>query len=196
VQESRADENRSFLAVLNNLSLAPTYVGEVIVYPIASDKITKFRDLKPVELEQRYDRDRFDLLVLAAERYLSAGRDRHELTPSRVAMLALIPRSWVVDDDVYTKNGLILGPWKNDRIQVGVVGSYEALKPLIADYRCDAAEAYFPFPRPLTDEPKGNTFMRKLVLIFDRTGLQRAAHRALSELPPDEVPRGLLPVRH
>ena len=38
-------------------------------------------------------------------------------------------------------------------VQVGVVGSYEALKQLIADYRADAAEVYFPFPRPLAGPP-------------------------------------------
>jgi hypothetical protein len=108
----------------------------------------------------------------------------------------VLPHGWAVDNDVYTKDGLILGPWQDDRIEAGVVGSYEALKPLIADYRADAAEVYFPFPRPLTEPPKGNTFMRKLVLVFDRAGLERAAKRASSELPPDEVPTGVLPAGH
>jgi hypothetical protein len=98
------------------------------------------------------------------------------------------PGSQPVDDDVYSKDGRILGPWKDGRIQVGVVGSYEALKPLIADYRADAAEIYFPFPRPLTEPPKGNTFMRKLVLVFDPVGLKRAAKRASSEVAADWAP--------
>jgi hypothetical protein len=196
VQETRAAEYKPLLDTLKDMSLAPTHVGEVIVYPIASDKIAKYRDLKPLELEQRYDRDRFDRLVVAADRYLSSGGDPHQLTPARAAALALIPPSWAVDNDVYTKDGLILGPWKDDRIEAGVVGSYEALRPLIADYRADAAEIYFPFPRALTGPPKGNTFMRKLGLVFDRAGLERAAKRASSELPPDEAPLGALPAKH
>jgi hypothetical protein len=96
--------------------------------------------------------------------------------------MGLIPRSWATDGDNYTRDGLILGAWKNNRIQVGIVGSYEAMKTLIEDYREDAAEVYFPFPRPLSGPPGGNTFMRKLVLVFDRAGLERAAKRASSEL--------------
>jgi hypothetical protein len=180
VQEKRSAEYEPVLPILKDLCLTPAQVGEVIVYPVAADKIAKYRDLKPLALEQRYDRDRFDRLVVAADRYLSSGNDLHHLTPGRVASLALIPRSWAVDSDVYTKDGLILGPWKNDLIQVGVVGSYEALQPLVADYRGDAAEVYFPFPHLLTGPSKGNTFMRKLVVVFDRAGLQRAATRASS----------------
>jgi hypothetical protein len=40
----------------------------------------------------------------------------------------------------------------------------------------------------LIEPPKGNTFMRKLVLVFDRAGLAPASKRASSELPADEVP--------
>ena len=196
VQVKRADEYKPLIAGLKSLSFLPTTSGGVTVYPIAADKIAKYRDLKPPELEQRYDRDRFDRLVVAADSYLSSGGDPRLLTPSRAATLGLIPRNWAVDSDVYTKDGLILGPWNNDRIGVGVVGSYEAMKPLIADYRADAAEVYFPFPRPLTDPPTGKTFMRKLVLVFDRGGLGRAAKRASSELPADEVPPGTLPAPH
>ena len=66
------------------------------------------------------------------------------------------------------------------------------MQPLIADYRADATEVYFPFPRPLAGPPKGNTFMRKLVMVFDRAGLARAAQRASSELPADELPPGAI----
>jgi hypothetical protein len=171
------------LLALKDLSLAPTEVGGMVIYPLAAAKLAQYRNLKPLELEQRYDRDRFDRLLVAADRFLSEGGYLAELTPSRAAMVALIPRNWGIDSDIYTRDGLILGQWQRDRIQVGVVGSYEALTPLIADYRGDAAEVYFPFPHPLARPPKGNTFMRKLVMVFDYGGLKRAARRASSELP-------------
>jgi hypothetical protein len=60
-------------------------------------------------------------------------------------------------------------------IGVGVVGSYDALKPLIAKYQGDAVQVYFPYPRALVVNPKGNTFMRMLVIVFNREGLARAA---------------------
>ncbi len=196
VEEKRVAEYLPVLAMLHFVSLRATHVGEVIVFPIATDKLAKYRDFTPLELERRFNRDRFDRLVVAADRYLSSAGDLRSLTPSRAAALALIPESWAVDADVYTRNGLILGAWKNDRIQVGVVGAYEALKPLIADYRPDAAEVYFPFPRPLKEPPWGNTFMRKLVLVFDRAGLARAAKRASAELPAEELPPAALPSAH
>ena len=178
----RLSEYRPVLLMLNDLCRSPTSVGGVIIYPIATDKIAKYRGMSATELERSYDRDRFDRLVVAADKYLAMGAPAEALTPSRAAMMALIPRSWGIDNDIYTKDGLILGPWKNDQIQVGVVGSYEALQSLIADYRADAAEVYFPFPHPLAGPPSGNTFMRKLVLMFDRAGLQRAAAKAAFEL--------------
>ena len=187
VQEWRASEYLPVLAMLNNLCLPPTRIGGVIIYPVAADKIAQYRGLQPLELERRYDRDRFDRLLVAADKYLAAGAPLNLLKPSNAAMAGLIPRSWAVDNDVYTKDGLILGPWANDHIQVGVVGSYEAMQPLIADYRADAAEVYFPFPRPLSGPPKGNTFMRKLVVVFDRAGLRSAASRAASELSAEAV---------
>jgi hypothetical protein len=182
VQERRASEYLPVLAMLKDLCLPPTRIGGVIIYPVAADKIAQYRGLQPLDLERHYDRDRFDRLLVAADKYLAAGAPLNLLKPSNAAMAGLIPPSWAVDNDVYTKDGLILGPWANDRIQVGVVGSYEALRPLIAAFSADAAEVYFPFPRPLSGPPTGNTFMRKLVMVFDRAALRRAASRATSEL--------------
>jgi hypothetical protein len=188
VQEKHAAEYLPVLAILHALSLPATHVGEVIVFPIAPEKIAKYRDLTPLELERRYDRDRFERLLVAASKYLAQRETLSQLTPARAKAIGLLPPTWAVDEDVYTRDGLILGPWQNDQVQVGVVGSYEALQPLIADYRADAAEVYFPFPRPLVGPPKGNALMRKLVLVFDRLGFERAAKRAASELAADETP--------
>ena len=89
--------------------------------------------------------------------------------------LCLLPPNWVNDPDVATHNGLWLGPRDYGLIGVGVVGSYEALAPLIAKYRGDAVQIYFPYPRALAGNPKGDTFMRMLVIVFNRDGLARAA---------------------
>ena len=83
VEERHVAEYLPVLAMLHDVSLAATHVGDVIVFPIATDKIAKYRDLKPIDLEARYDRDRFDRLVVAADRYLSSGAD-----PARADTLA------------------------------------------------------------------------------------------------------------
>jgi hypothetical protein len=188
VEERHAAEYLPVLAMLHDVSLAATHVGDVIVFPIATDKIAQYRGLKPIDLEARYDRDRFNRLVVAADKYLTSGGDPAALTPSHAAKSNLLPPSWGIDDDVDSRDGLILGPWKDGLVQVGVVGSFDAVKALIADYRGDAAEVYFPFPHILAGPPSGHTFMRKLVLVFDRASLARAAQRASSELAAEVAP--------
>jgi hypothetical protein len=76
---------------------------------------------------------------------------------------------------VRTANGLFAGPLGDGRIGIGVVGSYEALQPLIARYRGRAARVYFPWPRELATPPHGDTFMRQLVIAFDHRALVPAA---------------------
>jgi hypothetical protein len=189
VEENRAPECRRIMVLLRELNLTPTHIGGVIVYTVEPESIAQYRGANPVELERRYDRDRFDRLIVAADGYLAAGGDPQMLTPARAApALRTLSVNWTVDNEVYTRDGLILGPWKKDQIIVGVVGSYDALMPLIDEYRPDAAEVYFPFPHPLTGSPKGNTFMRKLVMVFDPAGLARAAIRARTALPAKELP--------
>jgi hypothetical protein len=182
IPQLRVPEYAALLPALKDLSLARTNVEGAMVFTLATEQIAKYAGLKPIDLEREYDRDRFDRLLVAAQKYLETGAPPQSLSASAVARPGFIPRSWAVDQDIATKDGLILGPWTNDRIQVGVVGSYVALETLIADFRADAAEVYFPFPRRLEARPKGNTFMRKLVMVFDRAGLARAAAKASAEI--------------
>ena len=61
-----------------------------------------------------------------------------------------------------------------------MVGSYEALRPLIARYRPLAAKVYFPYPKELIGDPHGNTFMRLLVIAF--------APKKLAQIAPPPAP--------
>ena len=88
--------------------------------------------------------------------------------------LGLLPSGWVRDRDVRTRNGLYLGPWNGNRVALGVVGSYEALRPLIEKYKDAAAQVFFPFPKPFNEPPQGETFMRLLVMVFDQRVLTSA----------------------
>jgi hypothetical protein len=93
----------------------------------------------------------------------------------RVEQLGLIPPRWAGDRDVRTPNGLYLGPWESGRVAIGVVASYPAVEGIIAKYRGVAAEVYYPFPEKLEGAPRGDTFMRLLVMVFDGTELARIA---------------------
>jgi hypothetical protein len=163
--------------LLAPLHLSPIENGGVEIYRLASADLAPWHDVTALEMERRCDAARFDLLIDAAQKYLSNGGNLDALTPRRAQSLGLLPAHSTNEDGVRISNGLYLGPAGDGLIGVGVVGSLEALRPLIAKYRGDAAHIYFPYPRELTDAPRGDTFMRQLVMVFDRNGLARAFAR-------------------
>ena len=106
------------------------------------------------------------------------------LTPFQLQSRGLLPAGWVRDRDVRSGSGLYLGPADDDLIAVGVTGSYEALKPTIERYRGLARGVYYPYPAKLSESPRGNLFLRLLVMDFDRAGLAKAAQAARQAAPP------------
>jgi hypothetical protein len=183
VQVSRMPTDSPVLAALGELRAEQAYAEPGLqLYRVPPNELAKYREVDPLALEQRWDRYRFDRLVIAADKYLSSGGSLAELKPSRAKAMKLLPSTWAMDDDIYSRDGLILGPWKDGSVEIGLVGSYDALRPLIDAYRKDAREVYFPFPRPLIAAPKGNLFMRKLVMVFDRAGLETAAAHATGDI--------------
>ncbi len=166
--------------MVSTLALTPVHTGGVLLYRIPAAELAPYRDANPIDYESRFDQSRFATLVIAADRYWSHTGTIRSLTPRMAEQLGLLPGHWVADfgNKVHTANGLWLGPWGADAVSAGIDGSYEALRPVIEKYRADARAVYFPFPTPLTGTPRGNTFMRKLVMVFDREGLARAAAKA------------------
>lgn len=185
VEQTRIAEFPAIVPMLSALNVTPINTGDVLLYRVPADLLAKYRSADPIPLEQRYNRCRFDRELIAAEKYLLSGADLTQLSPSHAVAMGLLPPSWAVDHDTHTRDGLIMGPSDNGRVMVGLVGSYNALQPVISDYSADAIQVYFPYPRPLSGTPKGNTFMRKLVMIFDREGLERAARRASTPSDPN-----------
>src|SRR5258708_29875817 len=106
-------------------------------------------------------------------------------SPIEAQRLGLRPPGSVDDPDVRTNAGLYLGPWPNQQIAVGVVGSYTTLQPLIERYRGRGKTVFFPFPKELKGVPRGDTFMRLLVMVFDRaTLINEAPHDRSVAVPP------------
>ena len=164
--------------LMARLGLAPTATGGVEIYRLTPAELAPWSGVTALEMERRCDAARFDALVTAADGYLAQGGSLDQLSPRRAEALGLLPAHSASDADVRTGNGLYLGALGDGLIGVGVVGSYEALQPLIAKYRGDAARVYFPYPHELSAAPRGDLFMRQMVIGFDRAGLARAAARA------------------
>jgi hypothetical protein len=166
--------------LLSAIDRSPVRIGGVSLYRATPAEIVAYRGATALEMERRAVNERFTALICAAQRYLAEGGEPAALTPLRAQQLGLLPPNSVRDPDVRTNNGLYLGPWqdlqrKDVMIAVGVVGSYDAVAPLLAKYRASAARVFFPYPKELTGLPRGDTFMRLLVIVFERDALARAA---------------------
>jgi hypothetical protein len=164
--------------LLASLDTSPQNSGGVYIYRVPEEVLAPYRTLTATEMETRLDSARFDALVSAAQQYLLAGGELSKATPYELQSRGLLPPGWVSDRDTRTRNGLYLGPADDDGMSVGVTGSYEALKPTIERYRNFTREIYFPYPGKLAEPPRGNTFMRLLVMDFSRAGLAKAAEAA------------------
>ena len=174
-----ADRERSrWDPILAPLGLKPIEAGGVAIYRFAPADLAPWREVTALEMERQSDAARFASLVVAARKYLAAGGSLDQLSPRRAETLGLLAPHSTNEAAVRTSNGLFLGALGDDLVGVGVVGSYDALRPLIAEYRADAARVYFPYPHELAGTPHGDTFMRQLVIVFDRDGLARAAAKA------------------
>jgi len=154
------------------------HVDGVYVCRAAAEELARYRTLTATEMETRFDTARFDALLIAAQQYIADGGELSKVTPFTLQSRRLLPSGWVSDRDIRTRNGLYLAPAADDGMAVGVTGSYEALKPTIERYRGFAREIYFPYPGKLSEPPRGNTFMRLLVMDFNRDGLAKAAEAA------------------
>ena len=170
------DRSRFWMPLLSAIDPRPAHIGGVLIYRTSPAELAGYRGLSAVEMERGADDARFAALLAAARAYLARGEDPAALSPMRVQQLGFLPEHWVRDPDVRSSSGLYLGPWGRDQVAAGVVGSYPALEPLIAKYRMASTEIFFPFPKRLVDPPRGDTFMRLLVMVFDRAGLARAAN--------------------
>jgi hypothetical protein len=171
-----AEVSRSalWMPVFASLDLAPRMAGGMIIYRVPDLSI--YHGISAIEMERRGDEARFEALLTGARAYLADGGDAAKLCPLELQKRGLLPAHWVGDSDVRTKNGLFLGPLSDGTIGVGVVGSYEALQSLIERYRPLATSVYFPYPKELAGPPRGDTFMRLLVIAFKAGALpQRPA---------------------
>ncbi|MGA3231118.1 MAG: hypothetical protein ABSD51_14335 [Candidatus Binatus sp.] len=174
--------------LMSTLATSFQHAGGVYIYRVPAEMLARYRTLTATEMETRLDTARFDALLIAAQQYVATGGEVSKLTPFELQSRRLLPSGWVSDRDIRTRNGLYVAPAANDEMAVGITGSYEALKPTIKRYCGFAREIYFPYPRKLSEPPRGNTFMRLLVMDFSRDGLAKAAQAAKQASAISPVP--------
>ena len=196
VDDREADIWRPLMATLNT---APVEAGAMTIYRAVPAELAPWRSASALEMETRLDKARFAALVLAAERYLHAGRPADGLTPAAVSALGLMPAGWIVipekveppwndgglnlprhPSDTHQLDDLWLRVDEQGRIEAGVNGWYPSLRAVLSDYRADAVGF---LPRDLDrPAPAAEADLRgRLVVVFSREGLERAAARVRSE---------------
>lgn len=173
-----------FEPMLSSLDAAPLSIGGVRLFRVHPADLVLYRRVTALEMETRAARERFETLLIAANKYLAAGNRLAALNPRSAAVLGLIPSGWVRYDTVLEFNALWIGPWKDDSVSIGISGSVEALKPLIAKYRADAERVYYPFPTEWRDRSTVPEGSHVLMMMFDRAELARAAAKAVRAGPP------------
>src|SRR4029077_20436627 len=114
---------RVFQPMLSSLDNNPITTGGVTIYRGRPDALAPYRQLTALEMETRADRERFDTLVAAVERYLVTDHELAALNPNVANRLGLIPPGWVHYDKVLAFNALWIGPWKDNGVSIGITGS-------------------------------------------------------------------------
>ncbi len=192
-----SDQDRAALRdLLSTLGVQPLDVGGVTLYRIPSERLAPYLQVSALEMQQRYARARFEVLLGAADKYLAGGGKPETLNEQKPQVVSTAPR-WFGGPAFPTLNPnkmfqvqWALGQWHPGRVAIGVEGSYEALQPLIEQYGPDSTGIYFPFPRklavPSSSEPSGDVGVPALLVMeFTPEGLAKAAARvARPGVPP------------
>jgi hypothetical protein len=192
-----SEQDRAALRdLLATLGVQPLEVGGVTLYRLAPERFAPYLHVTALEMQQRYARARFEVLLGAAEGYLVGGGDLETLDAHKQQVLSAAPR-WFGGPAFPTLNPnrmfqvqWALGRWHPGRVAIGVEGSYEALQPLIEQYGADSTGIYFPFPRKLSapspsQQSSDNGVPALMVMEFTRAGLASAAARvARPGVPP------------
>ena len=176
--------------LLASLGTPRLEVGGIALYQLAPKALAPYRQLTALEMQRRAARARFDALLLGAQRYLSQGHDPAYLSPQALESLGQVPLDWFGGEpfpnhansgNPIFRTDSILAASGGNAIEVGIIGGYPALKPLIDRYGAETSAIYFPYPARLA--PSAARLANDpatMVMEFDRAGLARAAAVASS----------------
>jgi hypothetical protein len=190
-------ERASLRDLLSTLGVQPLQVGGVTLYRIPPERLAPYLHVTALEMQERCARARFEVLLGAAEKYFAGGGDLESLDSHKAQALGAAPQ-WFGGPAFPTLNPnkifqvqWALGQWHPGRVAIGVEGSYEALRPLIAQYGPDSTDIHFPFPQRLAAHPStmfyGDSAPALMVMEFTRAGLASAYARVTPRSFPPKL---------
>jgi hypothetical protein len=136
-------------------------------------------------MEARAAMQRFQTMLLAAQRYISSGADPARLSPREAARRGLLPADWLSEPPRQNDYRIYLYAEPSGLTTIGLLGTKSGLQPLIDRYRAYALRLEWLSSRvraghqPLVSEGR---FYYPLVMTFDRHGLMQAAARARTDV--------------
>jgi hypothetical protein len=182
--------------MLSSLDIVPLEVAGVLLYRIPGDALMAYRGMNAIDLEQRADRARFEILISATDRYLASGADAGKLDVPALEAAGLFPNGWNFDPTPGAYRDIWSGRI-DGKIAIGVIGSESGLKPIINSYGAAADEILFPYPRRWSRRESSRTFndlfapevwgstsgesLQLMILEFDHQHLRQLAARIASE---------------
>jgi hypothetical protein len=170
---------------------APVWTGGgVTLYRVAPATLARYRALDWMRMEALADAQRFDALLIAAQGSLASGAGTPALSLSSAAKLKLLPASWLTVPSRGSDYRLFMRTDSDGLITVGVLGTWEGLRPIVDRYGVYARRIHFSSsrrPEKIILEPAEGTYYYPLTISFDRQGLARATGVALSEPPRLEL---------
>ena len=165
-------DRASWRSLLAPLAVPPVEIGGVTLYRIPPETLARYGGRSAVEAQTRADTTLFNALLAAAWKYAAEGKDPSKLTPLRAKNLNLLPADWLAGPssvpgwlagtefdptpslETRLAYGVFLGRAGKTYFGVGVMGTYDALKPVIDDYRRDAYKIFFQLPGYSVPRPK------------------------------------------
>jgi hypothetical protein len=167
--------------MLETFKVSPLKVGGVLLYRIPVETLAPYADLTAVDMEARENEQRLRMLLIAARRYLADGGNPAGLTLGAAVQRGLLAEEWS-DPHIQKTSSTVWLNAENGRISLGLTGHYEALRPLIERYGRFAQQVYFPHHHRLGRLPGPGVRdcrLRRLMMVFDNDGLDRAASLAM-----------------
>lgn len=154
-------------------------VDGVTLYRMPAEKLAEYPDIDSTRMEALEQDRRFRQLLLAARTYVDSGADPVKITLDKAVKHGLHALEWKPWGMQPQESSVALYATDARQVAIGVTGTYAAVAPLIQRYSGFAQSLYFPFPHRLGQVALPRKHCpRPLVMVFDKSGLRRAAMMA------------------
>lgn len=151
VVDDHALRGPEFNRLASTLGVEPIRISGVSLYRIPPGFLDKYRGMTGLMMERRAAMLKFDAAVKASDSFLEGGHAVGSLSDHALAEAGLLPRNWLAEnifpDDPY--RDMVVGPvgGRSENIGIALVGSKEAMAPLMEEAAPYADTIFYPAPK-------------------------------------------------